>query len=67
MVTEGFKHKLTAVFSTDIVGNCRLMGEDEVATAKTLKDYKGVIFTLIKQHRGRVIDPPRVNLLADFL
>jgi len=39
MATEGFKRKLTAVFSADIMGYSRLMGEDESATVKTLEDY----------------------------
>ena len=29
MATEGFKRKLTAVFSADVLGYSRLMGEDE--------------------------------------
>ncbi|MGD9041843.1 MAG: adenylate/guanylate cyclase domain-containing protein [Desulfobacteraceae bacterium] len=66
MTTEGFKRKLTTVLSADVVGYSRLMGEDEEATVKTLEAYKGVLFTLIKQHRGRVVDSPGDNLLAEF-
>jgi len=66
MATEDFKRKLTAVFSADVAGYSRLMGEDEAATVKTLETYKQVMFTLIKQHRGRVIDSPGDNLLAEF-
>ena len=66
MATEGFNRKLTAVFSADVVGYSRLMGEDEAATVRTLEDYKGVMFTLIKQHRGRIVDSPGDNLLAEF-
>jgi adenylate cyclase len=66
MNTEGFKRKLTAVFSADVVGYSRLMGEDEAGTVKTLETYKGVMFSLIKQHRGRVVDSPGDNLLAEF-
>jgi adenylate cyclase len=66
MNTQDFKRKLTAVFSADVAGYSRLMGEDEAATVKTLEIYKGVMFTLIKQHRGRVIDSPGDNLLAEF-
>ncbi len=29
MATDDFKRKLTAVFSADVVGYSRLMGEDE--------------------------------------
>ena len=35
MNTQDFKRKLTAVFSADVAGYSRLMGEDEAATVKT--------------------------------
>jgi adenylate cyclase len=66
MNTKDFKRKLTAVFSADVAGYSRLMGEDEAGTVKTLEEYKQVMFSLIKQHRGRVIDSPGDNLLAEF-
>jgi adenylate cyclase len=66
MNTQDFKRKLTAVFSADVAGYSRLMGEDEAATVRTLEAYKQVMFSLIKQHRGRVIDSPGDNLLAEF-
>jgi adenylate cyclase len=66
MNTQEFKRKLTAVFSADVAGYSRLMGEDEVTTVKTLEAYKQVMFSLIRQHRGRVIDSPGDNLLAEF-
>jgi adenylate cyclase len=42
------------------------MGDDEAATVKSLESYKGVMFSLIRQHRGRVVDSPGDNLLAEF-
>jgi adenylate cyclase len=66
MTIEDFKRKLTAILSADVVGYSRLMGEDEAATVKTLETYKGVMFSLIRQHRGRVVDSPGDNLLAEF-
>jgi TolB-like protein/class 3 adenylate cyclase len=66
MNQEGFKRKLTAVLSADVAGYSRLMAEDESATVKTLETYREVMSTLIKQHRGRVIDSPGDNLLAEF-
>jgi adenylate cyclase len=66
MNTQDFKRKLTAVFSADVVGYSRLMGEDEAATVKTLEAYRQIMFGLIKQHRGRVVDSPGDNLLAEF-
>ncbi len=66
MATEGFKRKLTAILSADAVGYSRLMGEDEAATVRTLETYRRVIADLIQQHRGRVVDSPGDNLLAEF-
>jgi adenylate cyclase len=66
MRAQEFKRKLTAVFSADVAGYSRLMGEDESATVKTLEAYKQVMFALIQQHRGRLIDSPGDNLLAEF-
>ena len=66
MATEGFKRKLAAVFSADVAGYSRLMGEDEAATLTTLETYKQVMFVLIRQHRGRVVASPGDNVLAEF-
>lgn len=66
MATEGYKRKLTTVFSADEEGYSRLMAEDEAATVNTLTTYRGIMADLIKQHRGRVIDSPGDNLLAEF-
>ncbi len=64
--TQDFQRKLTAVLSADVAGYSRMMREDEAATVKTLETYKQVMFSLIRQHQGRVIDSPGDNILADF-
>jgi len=43
------------------------MGNDEASTIHTLTAYKEAMTALIKQHRGRVVDAPGDNLLADFV
>ena len=60
------ERKLTALLSADVAGYSRLMGEDEEATIRTLTAYREVISTRIQQHRGRVVDAPGDNLLAEF-
>jgi len=60
------ERKLAAIFSADVQGYSRLMGEDEEGTIRTLTTYREVITTLIQQHRGRVVDSPGDNLLAEF-
>jgi adenylate cyclase len=66
MADEGFKRKLTAILSADAVGYSRLMAEDEAATVKTMASYREIMSSLIKQHRGRVVDSPGDNVLAEF-
>ncbi len=60
------ERKLTAILSADVEGYSRLMGEDEEATIRTLTSYRQVMGTLIPMHRGRVVDSPGDNLLAEF-
>ncbi len=58
MAQEGFKRKLTTIFSADVAGYSRLMGEDEAATVRTIELYRKIMNDLITQHRGWVIDSP---------
>src|SRR5215471_4164641 len=60
------ERKLAAILSADVKGYSRLMGEDEVATIRTLTTYREVLGTLIHQYCGRVVDSPGDNLLAEF-
>src|SRR5256885_1847470 len=60
------ERKLTAILSAEVKGYSRLMGEDEEATIHTLTAYRTVMASLIQQHRGRVVDSPGDNLLAEF-
>ena len=66
MSAESFKRKLTAILSADVKGYSRLMGENEAETVKTLTSYRKIMGELIQQHRGRVIDSPGDNILAEF-
>jgi adenylate cyclase len=67
MPKEGLKRKLTAILSADVEGYSRLMGNDEARTIHTLTTYKEAMTALIKQYRGRVVDAPGDNLLAEFV
>ena len=66
MTEEPVKRKLSAILSADVKGYSRLMGEDEVGTIRTLEEYRQVMSGLIKKHRGRVVDSPGDNVLAEF-
>src|SRR5262245_16996903 len=60
------ERKLVAVLSADVKGYSRLMEDDEEVTIRTLTVYRELMATLIQQHRGRVVDAPGDNLLAEF-
>jgi len=66
MNPEGIKRKLAAIMSADVKGYSCLMSSDEMATIQTLTACRGIIFNLIQQYQGRVVDDPGDNILAEF-
>ena len=66
MNQESFKRKLSAILSADAVGYSRLMGDDDEATVRTLTLYRTAISDLVQQFRGRIVDNPGDNILAEF-
>jgi adenylate cyclase len=60
------KRKLTAILSADVVGYSRLMEEDQAWTIKNLEENKTLISNLIEEYKGRVVDAPGDNILAEF-
>ena len=66
MPENGFKHKLAAILSADVVGYSRLISEDEVATIRTLSAYRDKISAQVHENAGRVVDFIGDNMLAEF-
>ncbi len=66
MTQERAKRKLSAILSADVKGYSRLMGEDELETVRTLEAYREIIAKVIRNYRGRVVDSPGDNVLAEF-
>jgi TolB-like protein/Tfp pilus assembly protein PilF len=62
----GVQRKLAAILSADVVGYSRLVAEDEAETVRRLTDYREALAMLVRQHRGRVVDSPGDNVLAEF-
>jgi len=58
--------KLSAILSADVQGYSRLMGDDELATVETITEYRETITSLVTQWKGRVVDSPGDNILAEF-
>ena len=67
MTQRGFKRKLAAILSADVVGYSSLMADNEEDTIRTLKNYCSAIKTLIGHNRGRLVDIVGDNLLAEFI
>ena len=66
MEPTGFNRKLAAILSADVKGYSRLMRSDEEATVRTLTTYRTAINDLVQQYRGRIVDTPGDNILAEF-
>src|SRR5262245_33737503 len=66
MMPRVVERKLAAILSADVKGYSRLMGDDEVSTVRTLTAHREIMVTFILEHRGRVVDAPGDNLLAEF-
>src|SRR5215203_4141680 len=60
------ERKLAAIFAADVAGYSRLMGQDEVATLRTLAAHREIMDRLIAEHRGRIANTAGDSVLAEF-
>jgi class 3 adenylate cyclase len=58
--------RLAAIFCADVKDYTGLMQDNEMETVATISAYREVMFSLIEQHHGRVVDSPGDNILAEF-
>jgi len=66
MASEEGERKLAAILSADVVGYSKLMADDERATVNTLKEYRTAIARVVERRKGRVVNAPGDNILAEF-
>jgi adenylate cyclase len=66
MAEERAKRKLSAILSADVRGYSSLMGEDELLTVQTLKEYRQRVGKLVQEYHSRVVASPGDNVLAGF-
>lgn len=66
MTEKSAKRNLTAILSADFKDYSRLMGEDELANAETLKTYRTIIGKLVMDYHGRVVESPVDKILSEF-
>ncbi len=64
--SESLDRRLAAILHADVVGYSRLMGDDDEATVRTLQAHRSRIARVIDTFRGRLVDAPGDELLAEF-
>ena len=57
---------MAAVLAADVVGYSRLMGLDEVGTARTLREHRAVSDALVAKHAGRIVKTTGDGVLLEF-
>src|SRR6516164_6346586 len=58
--------RLAAIVAADVVGYSRLMGLDEVGTARTLREHRKVTDALVANHGGRLVKTAGDGVLLEF-
>ena len=66
MTDERASRKMSAIMSADVKGYSRLMSADEEGTVKDLNACREIIAGCVHEHRGRIVDSPGDNVLAEF-
>jgi adenylate cyclase len=67
MVDGRATRKMSAILSADVKGYSRLMSADDEGTVKALNECRKIIGQCVDEHRGRVVDTPGDNVLAEFV
>jgi TolB-like protein/tetratricopeptide (TPR) repeat protein len=58
--------RLAAIVAADVAGYSRLMGLDEVGTARTLREHRKVTDALVAKHGGRLVKATGDGVLLEF-
>jgi class 3 adenylate cyclase len=58
--------RLVAIVAADVAGYSRLMGLDEVGTARTLREHRAVTDALVAKHGGRIVKTTGDGVLLEF-
>ncbi len=58
--------RLAAIVAADVAGYSRLMGLDEVGTARTLREHRKVSDALVAKHGGRIVKTTGDGVLLEF-
>src|ERR1700759_1165800 len=58
--------RLAAIVAADVAGYSRLMGLDEVGTARALREHRAVTDVLVARHGGRLVKTTGDGVLLEF-
>ena len=58
--------RLAAILAADIAGYSRLMGADEVGTARALREHRAAIDPVVASHGGRIVKTTGDGVLLEF-
>jgi len=58
--------RLAAIVAADVAGYSRLMGLDEVGTARALREHRAVTDALVAKHGGRIVKTTGDGVLLEF-
>src|SRR5499433_2419071 len=58
--------RLAAIVAADVAGYSRLMGLDEVGTARALREHRTVTDALVAKHGGRLVKTTGDGVLLEF-
>ena len=58
--------RLAAIVAADVAGYSRLMGLDEVGTARTFREHRKVTDALVAKHSGRLVKTTGDGVLLEF-
>src|SRR6202158_1698894 len=58
--------RLAAIVAVDVAGYSRLMGLDEVGTARILREHRKVTDALVAKHGGRIVKTTGDGVLLEF-
>ncbi len=58
--------RLAAIVAADVAGYSRLMGLDEVGTARALREHRAITDALVAKHGGRLVKTTGDGVLLEF-
>jgi class 3 adenylate cyclase/pimeloyl-ACP methyl ester carboxylesterase len=63
---DRIERRLAAILAADVVGYSRLMGANEAATARDLREHRTAIDPIVANHAGRIVKTTGDGALVEF-